>query len=76
VRAEAAFLAATALDPTYGAAWNNWGQLAERRGDRTSAETGYRTAVALHPDSHYKVCAFLGMAVILWPVFFLSTLSF
>jgi Flp pilus assembly protein TadD len=55
VRAEAIFQVATILGPSYGAAWNNWGQLAERRGDVASAEKGYRTAVILNPDSHYKV---------------------
>ena len=57
LKAESLFALATELDPTYGAAFNNRGQLAERRGGIDGiriAEESYRTAITLNPNTHYK----------------------
>jgi tetratricopeptide (TPR) repeat protein len=55
--AEALFARASELEPTYGAAYNNRGQLAERRGGDDGmrvAEDSYRHAIALNANTHYK----------------------
>ena len=54
------FERSNALDPSYGAALNNHGQLAERRGALTIAEEKYRQAIELHPDTHFKAHNNLG----------------
>jgi tetratricopeptide (TPR) repeat protein len=48
------FEAALARDPTYGAAWNNWGFVQEAAGDWQAAEQCYRRAVSLNPSKHYS----------------------
>jgi len=48
------FEAALLRDPSYGAAWNNWGFVQEAAGRYADAERCYRRAVALNPTKHYS----------------------
>ena len=55
--AEALFAKAVDLEPTYGAAYNNRGQLAERRGGNDGLQLArecYSKAIELNAHTHYK----------------------